>query len=294
MENLQQCPLCQNQERSIFLKTRDWFLTQQDFNIEQCDNCGFLFTNPRPEPHKTSDYYKSENYISHNSEKKGLVSLIYRIIRHYSLKQKYQHIKKHTSGKSILDIGSGTGEFLNFMKINNWRVKGIEPDQKARDFSVQRYKLPVDDEPELEQIPAGSFDVITMWHVLEHVPDLTKKIHHLKNILNQNGLLIIAVPNPDAFDAAYYEKYWAAWDVPRHLYHFRKENIRSLAQQANMNVKEIVPMVFDAYYISLLSEKYRSSKPNYLNAFLTGLKSNWKARKNCNHSSLIYILGNPE
>lgn len=290
METLKECPVCGNQNRSVFLSTKDWFLTQEEFSVEQCDNCGFLFTNPRPLADNIGQYYKSEEYISHSNTNKGIISQLYKIVRGFTLKQKYDLVRQYKSGKNILDIGSGTGELLNFFKGSGWNVQGIEPDSDARNYSVQTYSIPVEDESHIFELTDNSFDVITMWHVLEHVPNLNDRIQTIRRLLKNDGILLVAVPNPESFDAKKYGEYWAAYDLPRHLYHFKKKNIKALFAKHDMNIKDIYPMKFDSFYVSMLSEKYKKGKSNLLSAFLTGLKSNSKAHSIMNYSSLIYIL----
>ncbi|MGM0612482.1 MAG: class I SAM-dependent methyltransferase [Bacteroidota bacterium] len=291
METLDKCPVCDNEQIDDFLHLKDWFLSKEDFTIGQCNNCGFLLTNPRPSPDELGKYYKSEEYISHSNTNKGFINGIYKFVRAYTIKQKYQIIKVYKPGSKILDIGSGTGEFLNFCKHSKWEVQGIEPDEDARNFSIQEYGLPVNEEEYLQDLQDESFDVITMWHVLEHVPDLNERMQTIYRLLKNKGIIVIAVPNPESYDAKYYGEHWAAYDVPRHLYHFKQKDIQKLAAKHNFHVKDVYPMKFDAFYVSMLSEKYKNGKVNYWNAIRKGIKSNFKAAKNTNYSSVIYILG---
>ncbi|MGM0647961.1 MAG: class I SAM-dependent methyltransferase [Bacteroidota bacterium] len=294
MQKINECPICGHNQQKEFLKSQDWFLSQQEFVIEQCEKCGFLFTNPRPSDDDLGGYYKSEAYISHSNSGQGIVNQVYKLVRGYTVKQKYKVVRMFKPGRRILDIGCGTGELLNFFKESNWEVRGIEPDADARAFAKKEYDLPVDQEDALDQMDDNSFDVITMWHVLEHVAGLNKRMRTIRRLLKDDGVVVIAVPNPEAFDAQYYGKYWAAYDLPRHLYHFKKQDIRKLAVKHQMFVKHVFPMKFDSFYVSMLSEKYKRGSVNYWKAFFTGLKSNYKAAKTQNYSSLIYILGKDE
>ncbi len=291
MEKLEQCPVCGSEDKEKHLSLKDYFLSGEDFSIDRCKECGFLFTNPRPYAEKLGDYYKSDEYISHSNTNKGLVSRAYKAVRSITLKQKFKVVSRRKSSGRILDIGSGTGELLNFFRQKGWEVQGVEPDADARSFARSQYNLPVEDEEFLDKIPDNSFDVISMWHVLEHVPNLNARIETLSRILKDDGIIVIAVPNPESFDANYYGKFWAAFDVPRHLYHFRKQDIKNLFDKRNFRIHQVLPMKFDSFYVSLLSEKYKSGgKMNYVSAFLKGYNSNQKAKKNMNYSSLIYIL----
>lgn len=290
MKKIEKCPVCEKEIFDTFLETNDYFLTNERFTIVNCKNCGFRFTNPRPDDNKLSDYYKSVDYISHSNAKKGLTNRIYHIIRRFNHKKKYSLIKKHiNNGNSILDIGCATGEFLNYFKLKGWNVTGVEPGIEARKFAKEQYQLNVYDEKEIENLADCSYDVITMWHVLEHVRTLNERMKEINRLLKPDGLLIIAVPNSDSYDAKFYKNFWAALDVPRHLYHFTKETIKLLIEKHGFKIENIKPMKFDSYYVSILSEKYKNGKPKFINAFFTGFISNLKARKYCNSSSVIFL-----
>jgi len=285
--------VCDENEFSTFLKCSDHFLTQEDFIIQKCNNCGFLFTNPRPFVNELGNYYKSEEYISHSNTNKGLVNSIYQKVRQFTLKKKYKLVSNFHDKGSILDIGCATGEFLNIFKENNWEVRGIEPDENARKMAVSNYDLNIGVEDDIETIESNSFDVITMWHVLEHVSHLNERISQIKRLLKNNGILVVAVPNCNSKDAKIYKEFWAAYDVPRHLYHFSQDTIKPLFEKHNFELQKIKPMKFDSYYVSLLSEKYKSGKQKYLKSVCNGFRSNLYARFNKNeYSSLIYILKN--
>ncbi|HCQ29793.1 MAG TPA: hypothetical protein DIU39_05865 [Flavobacteriales bacterium] len=287
MEKLKNCPICTSEESRLFLQCKDYTVSQKVFDIVECSACGFKYTNPRPKPEELGKYYESEEYISHSGTKKGLIYKAYHIARNYTLSKKFTLINKNQP-KNLLDIGCGTGEFLNYCKQKGLNTTGVEPGEKARNFATFEYSLTVFDEDFLKNTDK-KFDVITMWHVLEHVPFLQQRMEELYALLSDDGALYIAVPNCESYDASYYGKYWAAYDVPRHLYHFTKKDISSLAEKNNFIVEKIFPMKLDSFYVSMLSEKYKSGKINYFNAFIIGLKSNLKAGKD-NYSSLIYLL----
>lgn len=291
MENISQCPVCANSRFSLSTTIADHFLTGEPFQIMRCEKCGFLFTNPRPTRIEISRYYHSDKYLSHSNNKTGLLSYVYNFVRKISLKRKHRMITRHKSPGSILDIGCGTGEFLNFMNRQGWKTTGIEPAASPREFAKQHYNLDIFDEIELDNLPTGGFDVISLWHVLEHVPDLNNRIDQLKRLLTKDGLLVIALPNCESWDAVFYQEYWAAWDVPRHFYHFSKSAFSLLIKNHELDIFSIHPMKFDAFYISLLSEKYKQGKAKLLNALINGLRSNFSAnRKGNNYSSLIYLI----
>ncbi len=290
MDYLNDCPVCENKEFLPFLETRDHFLTREPFNIVRCSQCGFLFTQPRPQKEHLPAYYQSEEYISHSNTRKGLFSRVYQSVRQYTLRQKISRIGKYKQTGKLLDIGCGTGEFLNTCQKKGWSVTGVEPSEQARKFATEQYGLSVMTEPELDAVPPSSYDVVTLWHVLEHVPDLNQRMMQLSRILAPEGLLVIAVPNSSSHDASHYGPFWAAYDLPRHLYHFTPSTLRTLLIRHGFQVRKLVPMKFDAYYISLLSEKYRTGKTSYLKAILEGFRSNLSAFRHPEHySSFIFF-----
>lgn len=291
MEQINECPVCGSNTFSQVKSISDHFLSKEQFQIAQCADCGFLFTNPRPSPENISRYYQSDEYLSHSKSNKGLISFIYDTVRNISLKKKFRLIKQYKPGKKLLDIGCGTGEFLDYMKRMGWEVAGVEPAEQPRKFAAGKYKIEVHNEDMIDRLPEKSFDLITLWHVLEHVPDLNLRISQVKKLLANDGLLLIALPNHLSWDAHHYGEYWAAWDVPRHFYHFNEQTFSLLAGKHNLEIISINPMKFDAYYISLLSEKYKSNRTCLFAAFINGLRSNISAKRNANnYSSIIYLL----
>ena len=243
-----------------------------------------------PVPSDLENYYKSEDYISHTNANKSVFDKVYQRVRKHTLQKKLSLINSFNStSKKVLDIGSGTGDFLSTCKKNSWNVFGVEPSKEAREISIGNGVEAVND---LSLLTEGDFDVITLWHVLEHVENLLEYIEVLKSKLKPDGVLIIAVPNYNSFDANYYKEHWAAFDVPRHLWHFSQESIRKLFSQVYMKVEKTIPMKFDSYYVSMLSEKYRSGKNKFLKAFYIGFLSNLKARSTSEYSSLIYVIKN--
>lgn len=244
-------------------------------------------TTPKPSLEAIGSYYQSEDYVSHTDRKKGVLENVYALVKRFTLSRKQKLISHITPSKGkLLDIGAGTGDFLSHCKIKGWEVVGTEPNESARELAKTKG---VAVQKSIEEI-SGSFDIITLWHVLEHVYDLEDQINWLAKRLKENGRLLVAVPNYNSYDAKHYNEFWAAYDVPRHLYHFSQFSIKRLFENVNMEIEKVIPMKFDAYYVSLLSEKYKSGKMNYFKAFYMGWKSNLKAQTTNEYSSLIYIL----
>lgn len=243
-----------------------------------------------PVPLNLENYYLSESYISHTDSNKTIFDNVYQLVKNYTLNKKIKLINSfNTEEKKILDVGAGTGDFLKVCKNNNWKVNGVEPSEKARDFASKKN---IELKKDISEFNNEQFDVISLWHVLEHIPNLIEYINQLKKLLKPNGVLIIAVPNYKSYDANHYKEFWAAYDVPRHLWHFSQTSIKKLFSTIEMNVEKIIPMKFDSFYVSLLSEKYSTKKSRPFNAFINGLRSNMKAKKNNEYSSLIYIIKN--
>ncbi|TGV00766.1 class I SAM-dependent methyltransferase [Flavivirga rizhaonensis] len=278
---------------SSYLTVKDHSVSNETFKLIQNTEYGFLETTPQPSLSKLPEYYKSEDYISHTDTKRNLFEKIYHIIRNVSLKKKLKLINSFSSEeKNLLDIGSGTGDFLKTAKQNNWTIAGIEPNEQAREIANKKTNNSVYETKELFKLKPLSFDVITLWHVLEHLPNLEEHISIFKKLLKPNGTLIIAVPNYKSYDAKYYKEFWAAYDVPRHLWHFNKTSISKLVLKVSMKIIKIKPMFFDAFYVSLLSEKYKHGKMNPIKGFWIGFISNLKAITSKEASSLIYIIKN--
>ena len=294
MNTLNNCPVCNASQNSPFLSGIDYTVSNETFNIVECNECSFRFTNPIPTEDKIGEYYKSEDYISHSGTKKGIVNRLYHIVRNYTLKKKFQLISKHAKNKSLLDIGCGTGDFLNYVNQNGWDVNGLEPDADARNLCKTNHGIDVTSTEELHNLKNESVDIITMWHVLEHVYNLNKDVEKIKSLLKKDGTLFVAVPNCASHDAQKYKEYWAAYDLPIHLYHFRPNDISNLFKKVDMEVVDVLPMKFDSYYVSLLSEKYKSGNKgfsfgNLVRGFFSGLSSNMKAKKG-EYSSQTYVI----
>ena len=271
-----------------FLTVKDYSVSKETFDLYYDETLDMLITHPQPSLENLGKYYESEDYISHTDNKRSLFEKLYHFIKSIALKNKLNLINSLQPQKGkILDIGAGTGEFLSVAKNNGWQTIGVEPSERAKSIAINKGVSFVSETSELENY---SFDVISMWHVLEHVPDLDQQIKELKRLLKPTGSLIIAVPNFKSFDAEHYGKFWAAFDVPIHFWHFSKTAIKLIFEKEEMKLEKVLPMKFDSFYVSLLSEKYKSGKMNFVSAFFTGLKSNIKAKKNFEYSSHIYIL----
>jgi 2-polyprenyl-3-methyl-5-hydroxy-6-metoxy-1,4-benzoquinol methylase len=295
LETLENCPVCDKSSFSNYLNVEDYTVSHREFTIQQCNSCYFLFTNPRPSADEIGAYYQSQDYISHHDEAKDVMSKIYTSVRDYTIGQKVKMINEQSLKKgTLLDIGCGTGNFLGAIKENGWKVFGTEPDSGAREVASKRVGASIFPDIQTDALKAQKFDVITLWHVLEHVHQLNETLEWLTKHLNENGTIIIAVPNPQSFDASKYGRFWAAYDVPRHLYHFTKGSMKQLLEKHHMYIQKILPMWFDSFYVGMLSTKYKAQKINLIDSLRTGVVSNWKGKSDSNEtlntSSLIYVI----
>ncbi len=290
-EHISRCIICNSESLSGYLTCEDHFVTHKSFTLCKCDSCGFCFTSPRPFIYDAKHYYESESYISHSKTSQGIINKLFHIARKYTIRSKNRITKKYSAGKNILDYGCGTGEFLNELNKKAWSCKGIEPNRYARKHAIEAYGLEVLEEDELHDMTDESLDCITLWHVIEHIYPLEERLESFHSKLNADGTLIAALPNMNAYDAKKYGKHWAAYDVPRHIYHFTPDTIISLMQKHGFRHVKTKPMLLDSFYISLLSEKYKHGSNNFLSAVFFGLVSNLYALfGNRNYSSLIYIF----
>ena len=283
-------------ETTHYLTCKDYTVSHKNFDLVYYNDLEMLETFPQPKVEELSGYYESEDYISHTDSKETVIDKVYQTVKKYALTNKLKLINSFKSSeKNLLDVGCGTGDFLLVCKNNGWNVTGVEPNEKAKTNAENKLKGISASEiySEINQLSSeAQFDVITLWHVLEHIPNLEAYISTLKKLLKPKGVLIVAVPNFKSYDANYYKQFWAAFDVPRHLWHFSKKSIQLLFEKHEMSIIKILPMWFDSFYVSLLSEKYKNGKGNFLKAFCIGLISNIKAITTKEHSSLIYLLKN--
>ncbi len=288
-ERLEQCPVCGKEEFKNFIVVTDNAVSKESFVIVECENCTFKFTNPRPDESGIGRYYESEEYISHSNIKTGIINRAYHVVRSITTKQKVELINGYAFAKgAVLDYGCGTGIFLGACKKDGWEIRGVEPNAKAREIASQETSEII--ASDLSEIEGEKFDVITLWHVLEHIHTLNSTVQALISLLQEDGTLIIAVPNADSHDAQQYKENWAAYDVPRHLYHFTQPTMKRFLKKHKMKLEKVLPMKFDAYYVSMLSEKHKEGKTQMLSSVLNGYKSNSYAEKNGNdYSSLIFV-----
>tara|TARA_B110000967_G_scaffold193646_1_gene221407 strand:- start:657 stop:1511 length:855 start_codon:yes stop_codon:yes gene_type:complete len=275
------------------IKVKDHSVSGDSFELIYDASRDMLCTHPKPSESELSSYYPTTNYISHSNQRRSLFDFVYHAVRYVSTRRKLRFLKPfHSKQGTLLDIGAGTGFFLRAAKKKGWTVTGIEPNSSARKLANDKAASSVFDIEAMHQLPPNSFDVITLWHVLEHLPNLEDDIKLFYKLLKPNGRIVVAVPNYKSFDALYFKEYWAAYDVPRHLWHFSQQSISKVFSEIQMNLESTRPLPMDAYYVSLLSNKLKTGSHRILSSIWVGLLSNLKARSTGEYSSLIYILKN--
>ena len=288
------CPICNKEDIASLLHAKDYSLTGEDFQIIQCANCTLEYTDPAPNKEAIAPYYNFPSYISHTDTKEGLVNKMYHKVRNHTLTQKTNWVQSLFTGHKghLLEVGAGTGAFANSMSKKGWKVTALEPDAASRQKALENYDINLLPIEELSHLEPAKYEVITLWHVLEHVHDLNAYMKTFHSLLKPNGRLIIAVPNHTSYDAGFYKNYWAAYDVPRHLYHFSPLSMHYLAKKHKMSIVQKLPMWFDSFYVSLLSEKYKQSGMiGMMRAFFVGCISNLTALSNVDRgSSMIYEI----
>lgn len=290
------CPLCNAENLAEFLKANDHLVTSESFTVNKCQSCSFIFTQGIPSADEIGKYYQSQDYVSHSDSRKGLMNKLYHLSRSLMLVKKHHMVKKVAKGKKLLDIGTGTGYFPGFMKKNGFQVTGVEIDPKAREFAIGEFGISVfSPEDFLNRRIPGKFDVITLWHVLEHLDNFDLYIDRMLEQLEPGGSLVIALPNCNAYDARHYKAYWAGYDVPRHLWHFTPFTLKKLADKHGLEIKKMKRLPLDPFYNAMLSEKYRGNKFFMISGVIFGklayIESLFNVKKS---SSIVYFINHKE
>lgn len=291
--NIHICPLCGGQQLEHALTCTDHYASGEQFEVIRCAHCGFLMTQGVPVEAEIGKYYETPDYISHSDTQQGLMNRVYHWVRQYMLSRKAALVKRVSglSEGSLLDYGTGTGYFANTMVCQGWKVKAIEKSPQARAFAKKQFGLNVEAEHSLKDYPSMSLDVVTLWHVMEHLEHLNEMWETLHRILKDKGMLIVAVPNPESYDARKYKEWWAAYDVPRHLWHFSPSVMQQFGEKHGFVLEKEHPMPFDAFYVSMLTEKYKSNELSFVKGLWTGTLAWFSALGNKERSSsLIYVF----
>ena len=283
------CPICTTEMKFKFV-TKDYLVTGESFDIVECEACSIRTTTPFPDKKIIGNYYSSDDYISHDDKVSGIFDSIYGLVRTYQLNKKKKLIGKYfnKSNGKILDIGCGAGDFLQYMKENHWNINGVDTSNKARKIANKKLNIKVMD-PKDWINKKEKYDVITCWHSLEHVHEPWVYLDKIKKSLTLDGFLIVALPNYQSTDAKIYKEFWAAFDTPRHLYHFTIKSMNKTIKPHGLNIESIYRMNFDPFYVSILSAKHMGK--SFMSGLINGFKS-WTlsifSKNKC--SSLIFII----
>lgn len=291
MENIQNCPVCGSPHSSLKFRAKDYTVSNEMFHIVSCDSCQLIYTNPRPAANEAGPYYHASAYISHSDTNEGIINKLYHAVRKFTLQSKTNWIEPEKKGnKELLDVGCGNGHFLAAAKEKGWNINGVELDPETAARAANLTGLTI--ASSLTEVASDKhFQVITLWHVLEHVYEIDEYFQFFKSRLAKDGKLLLALPNPASFDASYFEEYWAAYDVPRHIYHFTPATITALAAKYGFKLKKSRGLIFDSFYISLLSNEYKTGNKRLIHSFFIGLLSNLRAMLGKpNYSSNLYLF----
>ena len=271
------------EQKETHIEVVDHFLTNETFTIKKTPIKGLLQTHPPPPKNKIQQYYSTNKYISHDSTGSGPFYFLYRTIRRINFWFKYWLMNKKELFSKMLDFGSGDQYFIQQLQQRKHNVFGVDP--LKPNMSKQVY-----DSIFNESLDNKKFSCITAWHSLEHVYELENVIKRFCQILDENGIVIVAVPNYRSFDAKFYKSFWAAYDVPRHLWHFDKQSIIKVFYNNGFSFIKTTPLLFDSYYISLMSEKYKKSNFRIFNSIVVGTVSNIAAFFTKEYSSNIFVF----
>jgi 2-polyprenyl-3-methyl-5-hydroxy-6-metoxy-1,4-benzoquinol methylase len=292
--NISTCPVCGSPEFefSHYLNVPDWLVSKENFELKKCGNCSFIFTANAPLLENAGPYYESEEYVEHTDTNKGLIYGVYHQARKLMLKFKLSNIRSYSKSTKLLDIGSGSGYFINYMKQNGYNVSGVEISDKAVALCKDKFDISVNSPTEFlaEKLPKD-FDIITMWHVFEHVYSFNEYFDILHKSLKENGHVFVALPNPNCFEAKHYKNYWNGFDTPRHLWHFTPKTFKQFAEGHGFEMISMKRLPLDPFFNAMVSSSYKSGLKFLpytftigLISFINGLINRDKA------SSLIYIL----
>ncbi|MBN2668716.1 MAG: methyltransferase domain-containing protein [Bacteroidales bacterium] len=288
------CPICGHNKLNPFLKTIDFTVSKEEYELLECESCGFVLTQNAPDFDHIGSYYKGEEYISHSNTKKGLFFKLYHRVREYMLKQKFNLIEQNRANvpePKLLEIGTGRGYFLNYMQMHGYQSIGLEQDPEVRDIAAKEFSLDIREPNQLFKLEAKQFDVITLWHVLEHIHDFKVYLESIRQLLKSDGLLVIALPNPNAADAQFYSEYWSGWDLPIHLWHFKPKNVEMLMKQFQLEIIDRKALPFDPFYLSIISSKQKGDAIPFLKGMWNGWKAHRMAKKDFElTTSIIYLI----
>ena len=288
-----ECPLCGGNDTSHFTDCTDHAVSNETYSLQRCGSCGLIFTIAPPDSQDKQTYSKLDQELNRADNPRKRLDRLYYYARILNIRRKIRLIERLTrvsSGK-LLNYGAKSGYFSSRMTDRGWKVTSLEEYHEQRIFSLEMFHHRMMDIDEIDSLPPGSFDAVTLWHTLEHQEDPHTLIEKLIRLLKPNGLLFAAVPNTDSLDAAWYGSQWAAWDVPRHLLHFNTTSMIRFGLAHNLVLMHHERMPFEAFYIPMLSEKFKGNRHPIITGAVRGLKFWHKTNTDREKSSsIVYVF----
>ena len=271
-QDFNSCPLCGAYGQTPYADCTDFTVSRESYILMRCPECGMVYTSNPPKECDTSKYDKLDLKLKLGDSPAGLIHKLYYYIRLRMLSRKAHIVESQSyrTGGSLLNYGAKTGYFSHKMERRGWKVTSIEKYHEERLFSLEMFHHRMFDVPEMDRLHPETFDVITLWHVFEHCYDPNGLLDKFYKLLRPTGILIMACPNIRSTDAMHYGPYWAAYDVPRHLWHFNTTSLSELAHKHGFTLMHRERMPFDCFYISILSEKHKRHKMAFLRGILYG------------------------
>jgi SAM-dependent methyltransferase len=249
------CPICGSDSYRPFLQVADRFRPEERFRLVRCTSCGLIYLNPRPTEQAILKYYQAADYDPHSEGGHGLSGKLYRLARFLNTLLKLHWLSSFSGPRRALDVGCGTGYFLQMLRKKGWEVAGVEPVPVAQRLAQQKGLNVVSRLDEAQ----GPFGVITLWHVLEHLHNPADTLRQLDRLLAADGWLLLSMPNPLCLDAQYFGPSWVAYDAPRHLVHYRPQDVEHLARQTGFTIFRLAMLPFDPVYNVFLSLQQSTS-----------------------------------
>lgn len=286
------CIVCGSTDHQTELLVTDWLVTQEKFNVKRCNKCLFRFTANPPSAEAAGKYYETEEYVEHSDNNDGFINKLYHFGRKWMMKYKLSLIQNLQTGNRLLDVGSGAGYFLNFMQQSGYAVEGVEISEKAVKGCKDKYNIDAYHPSRLigNKIEIN-VDIITLWHVFEHVYEYDEYFNSFSKLLSKDGRLIIAMPNYKCLEEKIYRTHWNGYDTPRHLWHFTPETFKKFAADRGFEIVKMKSLPLDPFYNSMISASYKKSFTLLPITLLNGILSSILSSISLKHSSsIVYIL----
>ena len=287
------CPLCGASGQMPYADCIDFTVSKESFILLRCPQCGVVFTSNPPKESETIRYDTLDLKLKLGDSPRGLTDKLYYYVRHRMLRKKASIVESQSyrTGGTLLNYGAKTGYFSHYMERRGWKVTSIEKYHEERQFSLETFHHRMYDVSEMDRLTPETFDVITLWHVFEHCYNPNGLLNRFYRLLRPGGILLIACPNICSTDAMHYGANWAAYNVPRHLWHFNPTSLSNLLNKHGFTLMHRQKLSYDCFYISVLSEKNKNSKMPFLRGMWFGMRC-WfiSLARLDKSSSLVYVF----